>query len=125
MKSKMIFIGKKQKNLFFLEKNNNKITETQKCIKNWRSCKLKFCFVFLDYWVLQKKRNHMRHRLFLHYWWFLHNLKKLELIRTRLYVGKEKIFLEQREVAFVSPSKIYENLNFCTEIHIFANFAGC
>ena len=37
---------------------------------------------------------------------------------------KVKIFLEQREVAFLSPSKICENLNFSTEIQIFANFAG-
>ena len=38
--------------------------------------------------------------------------------------GKVEIFLEQREVAFLSPSKICENLNFSTEIQIFANFAG-
>ena len=37
---------------------------------------------------------------------------------------KVKIFLEKREVAFVSPSKICENLNFSTKIQIFANFAG-
>ena len=37
---------------------------------------------------------------------------------------KVEIFLEQREVAFLSPSKIGENLNFSTEIQIFANFAG-
>ena len=37
---------------------------------------------------------------------------------------KVEIFLEQREVAFLSPSKICENLNFSTEIQIFANFAG-
>ena len=39
---------------------------------------------------------------------------------------KVEIFLEQREVAFLSPSKIYENLNFfyCTplKIQIFSNF---
>ena len=39
-------------------------------------------------------------------------------------IGKVEIFLEQREVAFLSPSKICENLNFCTEIQILANFAG-
>jgi hypothetical protein len=38
--------------------------------------------------------------------------------------GKVEIFLEQREIAFLSPSKICENLNFSTEIHIFKNFAG-
>ena len=38
--------------------------------------------------------------------------------------GKVEIFLEQREVAFLSPSKICENLNFSTEIQIFTNFAG-
>jgi hypothetical protein len=37
---------------------------------------------------------------------------------------KVEIFLEQREVAFLSPSKICENLNFSTEIQIFANFSG-
>ena len=37
---------------------------------------------------------------------------------------KVEIILEQREVAFLSPSKICENLNFSTEIQIFANFAG-
>ena len=37
---------------------------------------------------------------------------------------KVEIFLEQREVVFLSPSKICENLNFSTEIQIFANFAG-
>ena len=37
---------------------------------------------------------------------------------------KVEIFLEQREVAFLSPSKICKNLNFSTEIQIFANFAG-
>ena len=35
--------------------------------------------------------------------------------------GKVEIILEQREVAFLS---ICENLNFSTEIQIFANFAG-
>ena len=39
-------------------------------------------------------------------------------------IGKIEIFLEQREVAFLSPSKIYENLNFSREIQIFENFAG-
>ena len=38
--------------------------------------------------------------------------------------GKVEIFLEQREFAFLSPSKICENLKFSTEIQIFANFAG-
>ena len=37
---------------------------------------------------------------------------------------KVKIFLEQREVAFLSPSKICENLNFSRETQIFANLAG-
>ena len=35
---------------------------------------------------------------------------------------KVEIFLEQREVAFLSPSKICENLNFSTEIQIFRKF---
>ena len=35
-----------------------------------------------------------------------------------------EIFLEQREVAFLSPSKICKNVNFSTEIQIFANFVG-
>ena len=38
--------------------------------------------------------------------------------------GKVELFLEQREAAFLSSSKICENLNFSTEIQIFANFAG-
>ena len=38
--------------------------------------------------------------------------------------GKVEIFFGQREVAFLSPSKICENLNFSTEIQIFTNFAG-
>ena len=38
--------------------------------------------------------------------------------------GKVVTFLEQREVANLSTSKICENLNFSTEIQIFANFAG-
>ena len=37
---------------------------------------------------------------------------------------KVEIFLEQREVAFLSPSKNCKNLNFSTEIQIFPNFAG-
>ena len=40
------------------------------------------------------------------------------------HVVKVEIILEQRYVAFLSPSKICENLNFSTEIQIFANFAG-
>ena len=39
-------------------------------------------------------------------------------------ISKVEIILEQREVAFLSPSKICENLNFSREIQIFANFAG-
>ena len=40
-------------------------------------------------------------------------------LRKGLYnmVGKVEIFLEQREVAFLSPSKICENLNFST-VHL-------
>ena len=37
---------------------------------------------------------------------------------------KVETFLEQIEVAFLSPSKICENLNFIREIQIFAYFAG-
>ena len=37
---------------------------------------------------------------------------------------KVEIVLEQREVAFLSRSKICENLNFSNEIKIFTNFAG-
>ena len=44
--------------------------------------------------------------------------------QTQLLVSKVEIFLEQREVAFLSPSQICKNLNFSTEIQIFANFAG-
>ena len=35
---------------------------------------------------------------------------------TSQMAGKVEIFLEQREVAFLSPSKICENLNFSTKI---------
>ena len=42
----------------------------------------------------------------------------------QVLILKVEIFLEQREVAFLSPSKICENLNFSREIQIFANFAG-
>ena len=38
--------------------------------------------------------------------------------------SKVEIFLEQRKVAFLSPSKICENLNFSREIQIFVNFLG-
>ena len=38
--------------------------------------------------------------------------------------GKVEIVLEQSEVAFLSPSKICENLTFSREIQIFTNFAG-
>ena len=40
------------------------------------------------------------------------------------FLVKVEIFLEQREVAFLSPSKICKNLNFSREIQIFKNFAG-
>ena len=46
-------------------------------------------------------------------------------IQDRIILYKVEIFLEQREVAFLSPSKICETLNFSTEIQIFSNFAGC
>ena len=39
-------------------------------------------------------------------------------------LSKVEIFLEPREVAFLSPSKICQNSNFSNEIQIFANFAG-
>jgi hypothetical protein len=39
-----------------------------------------------------------------------------------MMIDKVEIFLEQREVAFLSPSKICENLNFSTEIQIFATY---
>ena len=44
------------------------------------------------------------------------------------FIRKVEIFLEQREVAFLSPIKIWENLNFSgwtvEIIQIFGNFAG-
>ena len=43
--------------------------------------------------------------------------------KTEFFV-KVEIFLEQREVVFLSPSIICENLNFSTAIQIFASFAG-
>ena len=39
-------------------------------------------------------------------------------------LSKVEMFLEQKKVAFLSPSKICQNSNFSTEIQIFANFAG-
>ena len=38
------------------------------------------------------------------------------------WIFKVEIFLEQREVVFLSPSKICENSNFSTEIQICENF---
>ena len=38
--------------------------------------------------------------------------------------SKVEIFLEKKEAAFLSPSKICENLDFSTEIQFFTNFAG-
>ena len=49
---------------------------------------------------------------------------KKEAIFIHFLIVKVEIFLEQREVAFLSPSKICENLNFSREIQIFSNFAG-
>ena len=37
---------------------------------------------------------------------------------------KVEIVLKQREVPFLSPSKICKNLNFSRKIQIFANFVG-
>jgi hypothetical protein len=48
--------------------------------------------------------------------------KKGQIKKIRaLCTAKVEIFLEQREIAFLSPSK---NLNLSTEIQIFANFDG-
>ena len=41
-----------------------------------------------------------------------------------LIIHRVEMILGQRLVAFLSPSKICENLNFSREIQIFANFAG-
>ena len=49
---------------------------------------------------------------------------KIRAVSSIPYLSKVELFLEKREVAFLSPSKICENLNFSTEIQIFANFAG-
>ena len=55
-------------------------------------------------------------------------LEASEIINTEHAVldpaSKVEIFLEQREVAFLSPSKIWKHLNFSTQIQMFANFAG-
>ena len=42
----------------------------------------------------------------------------------QILISKVEIILEQRYVAFLSPSKICENLNFSGGIQIFPNFAG-
>ena len=83
MKSKLIFIRKKQ--------NFLKNPTTKKCHQSW---KMTFCFVFcFDYWVFQNilifpNENqlgfHMRYHLFLHYGWFLQNLGK-DFIRTNMH----------------------------------------
>ena len=55
-----------------------------------------------------------------------HPYKRLALLilsGLRMLV-KVEICLEQREVEFLPPTNICENLNFSTEIQIFANFAG-
>ena len=52
------------------------------------------------------------------------HLKNKNVAQVWPSIVKVEIFLEQREVAFLSPSKICENLNFSTEIQIFGNFAG-
>ena len=54
--------------------------------------------------------------------WFLG--KSLFVMNVFVTRNKVEIFLEQREFAFLFPSKICENLNFSREIQIFANFAG-
>ena len=47
------------------------------------------------------------------------NLIPSKIFRHLLWMApKAEIFLEQREIAFLSPSKICENLNFSTEIQI-------
>ena len=40
------------------------------------------------------------------------------------WFGKVEKILEQREVVFLSTNKVCKNLNFSTEIQIFANFSG-
>ena len=44
--------------------------------------------------------------------------------KNKSIFDKVEIFLEQRQVAFLSPNKVCENFNFSREIQIFANFAG-
>ena len=39
------------------------------------------------------------------------------------FYGKVEIILEQREVSFLSPSKICKHLNFSRDIQSFANFS--
>jgi len=50
------------------------------------------------------------------------------LVGNNIYVGKVEMYLEQREVVFLSTRKICENLNFSTaqpeKNQIFAIFAG-
>ena len=67
------------------------------------------CWYFLEFiWCIKFQKS----ILFCHLW------------SKMIFCCKVEIFLEQREVAFLSPSKICENLNFSREIQIFANFAG-
>ena len=44
----------------------------------------------------------------------MHKLKAKSTTTYTLSLVKVEIFLEQREVAFLSPSEICENLNFST-----------
>ena len=55
--------------------------------------------------------------------WVVLTIQKLVDNAQQCFAYKVEIFLEQREVAFLSPSKICENLNLSTEIQIFVNFA--
>ena len=56
---------------------------------------------------------------------FLMNIKSDKKGRqfSKQASSKVEIFLDQREVAFLSPSKICKNLNFSRDIQIFVNFA--
>ena len=57
------------------------------------------------------------------FYWFIKDsfyvsTKGIYVTRVTEFPVKVEIFLEQREVAFLSPSKICENLNFIREIYL-------
>ena len=89
--------------------------------------KLKWIFLVQSFWRLLRPLKFGSSK-FSNFWYklsvFLQNTNIPSRSIRDIWNSKVEIFLEHREVAFLSPSKICENLNFSTEIQIFTNFAG-